>query len=223
MLVFVSLIPLYVFIPEIVAGRELFVPDVPLDHLVPLRPTWVLVYSALYLFLILLPVLAVRDETHINRTVLAYLTVWIVAYACFLTVPTIAPRPPEVVGAGFGAWSLRLLYGADPPYNCFPSLHVAHSFVSALTCYRIHRGVGAAAVIAASFVGISTLYTKQHYVLDVAAGVLLATVAYVVFLHGLAREGIPELDRRLTPVLALGLLGGLAILVASSWLVYIGG
>jgi hypothetical protein len=45
---------------------------------------------------------------------------------------------------------LRFLYSSDPPYNCFPSLHAAHSFVSALTCYRVHRGVGIAAVLGAS-------------------------------------------------------------------------
>jgi hypothetical protein len=81
--------------------------------------------------------------------------------------------------------------------------------------------VGTAAVVAASLVAVSTLYTKQHYVLDVAAGVLLAAAAYAVFLRGLFRKEIPELDRRVTPVLALGLLGFIAILVASSWLVYV--
>jgi membrane-associated phospholipid phosphatase len=76
-------------------------------------------------------------------------------------------------------------------------------------------------VVAASLVGLSTLYTKQHYVLDVAAGVLLAVAACAVFLHGLSRKEVSELDRRVAPVLALGLFGFLAILVASSWLVYV--
>ena len=69
--------------------------------------------------------------------------------------------------------------------------------MSALTCYRVHRGVGIAAALCASLIGASTLYTKQHYVLDVIAGILLACLAYVVFLRNYPREKIPELDRRL--------------------------
>jgi membrane-associated phospholipid phosphatase len=132
--------------------------------------------------------------------------VWITAYIFFLVYPTRAPRPPSVPGDGFMAWGLRFLYQADPPYNCFPSIHVAHSFVSALTCYRVHRGLGIAAVIAAALVGLSTLFAKQHYVLDVIAGVFLACMAGVIFLRN-DRSEIPERDRLAAPVLALIVVG----------------
>ena len=108
----------------------------------------------------------------------------------------------------------------DPPYNCFPSLHVAHSFVSALTCLRLHRRLGGVALVAASLVGLSTLFTKQHYVVDVVAGAALAYAAYRLFLSGYARERIPRLDRRLAPAVstALGTVVGRA--VVGVWLVY---
>jgi membrane-associated phospholipid phosphatase len=170
--------------------------------------------------LILLPVFVVRQEEQIRRTVLAYLLVWMVAYVCFLVYPTMAPRPAKVIGEGLVVWGLRFLYSSDPPYNCFPSLHVAHSFVSALTCYRVHRGVGIAAALCASLVGVSTLFTKQHYILDVIAGMFLASVAYALFLQSYPREAIPELDRRLAPVFALGIIGSLGLLVACFWVAY---
>lgn len=118
MVVLVLLVPFYVFIPELMPGRTLHVPELAWDRMVPLQPAWALVYGALYLFLILLPVLVVRQEKQIRRTVLAYLMVWIAAYVCFLAYPTQAPRPPEVPGEGFAVWGLRFLYSADPPYNC---------------------------------------------------------------------------------------------------------
>ncbi len=221
MVVLVSLVPLYVFIPNMAVDRAPHVPELPLDRLIPLKPDWALVYGALYLFLILLPVLSVRDDEHIRRTVWAYLVVWIAAYLCFLAYPTLAPRPDEVIGESFGAWGLRFLYSADPPYNCFPSLHVAHSFVSALTCSRLHRGVGAAAVISALLVAVSTLFTKQHYVLDVVAGMLLAYGAYAVFLRSYPRQLVVELDRRVAPVLATALMAALGTVVAALWLGYL--
>src|SRR5437868_7731918 len=106
------------------------------------------------------------EPEHLRRTFAAYLAVWLTAYAIFLLYPTAAPRPQNVVGDGFAAWASRFLYEADPPYNCFPSLHVAHSFVSALTCYAVHRRVGMIATGAAALVALSTLFTKQHYVVD---------------------------------------------------------
>ncbi len=220
MVLLVSLVPLYLFIPNWAFTSELYAPELVLDRILPLQPVWALVYGALYLFLILLPILVVRQEEQIRRTVYAYLAVWLTAYACFLVYPTIAPRPATVTGDGFAVTGLRFLYGADPPYNCFPSLHVAHSFVSALACYRVHRGVGVAASSCAFLVGLSTLFTKQHYVLDVVSGTLLAFVASLVFMRGHPRARVPELDRRLAVPVALSLGAAIGLVVAGVWAAY---
>ncbi len=219
MVLLVLLVPLYLFLPALAPG-PMRVPEVALDRLVPLRPIWALVYGAVYAFLIILPVFVVRQPEHIRRTVLAYLTVWMAAYVCFVVYPTAAPRPAEVSGEGFAVWGLRFLYSSDPPYNCFPSLHVAHSFVSALASYRVHRGVGIAATVCALLVGLSTLYTKQHYIADVLAGIGLALVAYHLFLRNVSRVEVPELDRRLAPVFALGALGIVTVGTLCFWAVY---
>jgi len=55
-------------------------------------------------------------------------------------------------------------------------------------------------------------------VLDVVAGIILAAVAYAVFLG--KRFAIPELDRRLAPLLALALAGIIGGVVAGCWVVY---
>lgn len=217
MIALLLLVPCYIFIAAQMPGRTLHAPELAIDRAWPLIPAWSLVYGTMYLFLIVLPVLVVRQERHIRHTFLAYLTVWITAYLCFVLYPTRAPRPAQVPGDGFAAWGLRFLYAADPPYNCFPSLHVAHSFISALTCYRVHRGVGVAAMAGASLVALSTLFTRQHYVLDVAAGVLLAWAAYVVFLRNCGQDGAAALDRRVAPAVAAwtGVMVGAAF--ACAW------
>ena len=120
-------------------------------------------------------------------------------------------------------WGLYMLYSSDPPYNCFPSLHVAHSFVSALTLFRLHRRLGITAMIAAAFVALSTLFTKQHYVLDAAAGVLLALVAYVIFLRTYPRDNVPALDRRAAPAIAWCVAGLSAVFLFGYWLLYLTG
>jgi membrane-associated phospholipid phosphatase len=221
MLVLVALVPAYVFIAGGLSGRTVYAPALAWDRAVPLLPSWALVYGAVYMVLILLPVFVVRQEELLHRTVLAFLAIWITAYGFFLLYPTVAPRPEQVIGGGFGAWGLRLLYDADPPYNCFPSLHVAHSLVSALACYRVHRTLGAFAVAGASTVALSTLFTKQHYIADVIAGVLLALAAYRAFLRPFPRERVPDLDRRIAPTLGLGVAGLSIASLLGFWLAYL--
>jgi membrane-associated phospholipid phosphatase len=203
MLLLVALVPAYLVIARRSEGVGVFTPAVVVDGWIPLQPSWSLVYGALYAVLIVLPVLVVQQPEMIRRTVWAYVTVWVVSYGCFWLYPTVAPRPDAFAGDGFGAWGLRFLYDADPPYNCFPSIHVAHSFVSAFACSRVHRRLGLLTIICAGLVSVSTLLTKQHYVADVVAGAGLAFAADAACMRGFARESIPESDRRAAPVLAV--------------------
>lgn len=202
MILLVSLVPLYLVIADAARGWAVHMPEVPLDRLLPVTPAWALVYGALYAFLIIVPVFVIQDDELIRRTVWAYVLVWSVAYMCFWLYPTVASRPLTVSGDGFAAWGLRFLYQADAPYNCFPSIHVAHSFVSALACRRVNSRLGALALTCAALVAISTLFTKQHYVADVIAGILLALAANALLMRTY-RADIPDAHRRVAPVLAL--------------------
>ena len=221
MVMLLGLVPFYILIPEFFPPRTRHVPELALDRTLPLMPAWALVYGALYLFLILLPVVVVRQDELVRRTVYAYLLIWLTSYLFFFVVyPTAAPRPEQVMGEGFAVWGLRALYSSDPPYNCFPSLHVAHSVVSALACSRVHGRLGVIAVVSATLVALSTLLTKQHYVLDVVAGGLLAFVAYAIFLRRYPSDKIPEFDRRAAPALAVCVSAVVAAAVVGSWLAY---
>lgn len=220
MILLVSLVPVYLLIARRARAGAVFAPELALDRLLPLVPVWALIYGAVYAFLIVLPVFVVQRSELIRRTVWAYITVWSAAYACFVLYPTIAPRPEQVTADGFAAWGLRFLYDADPPYNCFPSIHVAHSFASALACHRVHRPLGLVALACASVVAIATLLTKQHYIADAIGGILLAVMAHAVWLRGYARANIPEVDRRVAPALALVASGIVGLGFACFWVVY---
>lgn len=216
----VSLAPMYFVIAIFTRGRPTYAPEISIDRAVSLQPAWVLVYGSLYVFVLILPLLVVRGRELMRRALQACIAVMLVAYAGFLLYPTAAPRPAQVPGDGFFAWSLRLAYSLDPPYNCFPSLHVAYSFLSALTCYRIHRGVGAAAVLWATLIAISTLYTKQHYAVDAIAGAAMALVAYALFLRSHPREAVHERDRRGAPARALVVAAIFGAMIAGFWVTF---
>jgi membrane-associated phospholipid phosphatase len=220
MVLLCALVPFYIFIPQLLDGRTLHRLALAVDGAIPLVPGWAVVYGSLYLFLIVLPIFLVRDQVELRNTARAYLTVWLLAYVVFLAYPTVAARPAEVSGSGFPVAGLRFLYSADTRFNCFPSLHVAHSFVSAFACRRVHRRVGNVCFGAAALVALSTLFTKQHYVVDVVAGVSLAAVAAAVFLRPRSIAARGSLEHRVAPMLAGALACALALAVGVAWLTY---
>lgn len=222
MVMLFAIIPLYLYIGVLTRGRMTHVPELALDRAIPMESSWSLIYLSLFLAA-LLPVFVVHQRELVRRTIAAFLAIWLVAYACFLAYPTAAPRHAKAIGDDFSTWALRTIHSSDVPYNCFPSLHVAQCFLAALVCYRVHRGVGAVALVWASFVGVATLFTRQHYVADVIAGALLAYAAYLVFLRTYSPEATPESERRLAPLLALGAVGAYGIMVAIMWLAYASG
>ncbi len=213
------LVPMYFVVGAWTTGRPLYVPELALDRAVPFEPAWAVVYSSLYLFAFL-PLFVVTPQALLRRAVLAYLMAVVLAYVGFAAYPVAAPRPHSVTGHDFFAWCVRFIYWLDTPYNCFPSLHVAYSFLAAFTCYRVNRGVGLVALAWASLIGISTLFIKQHFLVDVLAGVFLAYAASLVFLRTYPRSAIPEIDRRRAPIRALTAVGLFALLVASFWTAY---
>ena len=221
LVVLLMIIPVYLFIGEPwMPGQTLHAPEVALDRAISVWPAWSVIYGSLFLAA-LLPVFVVHRQELFRRMVLAFLMVWLVSYVFFLAYPTISPRQDEVIGEGFFVWALRAIYSSDTRYNCFPSLHVAQCFLAALTCYRVHRGVGVVAGVWAFLVAVSTLYTKQHYVLDAIAGASLAYLAYVLLLRSYPREEVPEHERRLAPVLAMGAFGVYGLVVIGFWFVYL--
>ena len=219
MAVLFVIMPGYLFMPAMFDDRTLHAPEIGLDRALPLLSEWSFVYGSLFC-VALLPAFVVQDEDLLDRTIKAYLAAWLVSFAFFFVYPTVAPAHPRVTGGGFADWGMRAIYGADVKYNCFPSLHVAQSFIAALACYHVHRGVGKVALVWAALVGVSTLFTKQHYVLDVVAGAALGYCAYRAFVRGFPRERIPTVVRRAAPVLAAGAFLTYGLIVGTFWALY---
>jgi membrane-associated phospholipid phosphatase len=64
----------------------------------------------------------------------------------------------------------------------FPSLHAAFAFLSFLVLRRAFGAAGWAAFAYFAAVTFTIVYTADHYVIDVVAGVSYATAAYALML-----------------------------------------
>lgn len=140
-------------------GEPRFFPALPVDALIPFVPAFLLVYLSQYALLIL-AALRTKDPGLFFRRL--YL-VSAIGFFCFVVFPTRFDRPsPDNV-------LFEILYQFDPPVNCFPSLHAAIALISAVA-------LGAWALPWATGIAISTVLTKQHFVVDTIAGLLLGGV-----------------------------------------------
>ncbi|MCR5106802.1 MAG: phosphatase PAP2 family protein, partial [Lachnospiraceae bacterium] len=75
------------------------------------------------------------------------------------------------------------LYSVDPADNLFPSIHCLSSWICVIavrTQKRIRKSYKIVSVVMAVLICISTLTTKQHVMVDVIAGVLLAELSYKI-------------------------------------------
>ena len=156
----------------------------PLDAAIPFLLESVVVYWSI-LPMGLLPLFVIRDPAVFRRAALAYAVTIAAALAAFVVFPVTSqgfrPDAQSYSSAGFEGWLLQLLYFLDPPMNLFPSLHLALAFLAALAAWHVRRRLGALAVAWTVCIAVSVCTTKQHFVVDVAAGIALGGLAHFAF------------------------------------------
>lgn len=153
----------------------------PLDRMIPLWAPSVLVYFGCYLFWIVNYILIARqDKKLVCRFFSADFISRMVCMVIYLAYPTTNTRP-EIEPSGFWNQIMLFLYDTDAADNLFPSIHCLVSWF----CYIGLRGrknipawYRGASCIMAVLVCISTLTTRQHVIIDVVGGVLLAECCF---------------------------------------------
>lgn len=81
---------------------------------------------------------------------------------------------------------VKWLYRTDTPTNILPSIHVFNSLaihMSLTNCesLRKHKGIKAASFVLTALIILSTMFLKQHSVIDVCMGATLALFGFLVF------------------------------------------
>lgn len=160
----------------------------PLDAWLPLVPEFIVFYMLGYLF-VLVPCLLVRDRTDFYAATVAFCLMLAVAFLLFRYLPV---QMDKTYALG-DDWFSRLAYfqqSKDTSYNNFPSLHVGlNVYAYALIAWQSRR-IPAWWLPWPVLIVISTLLVKQHLLVDVLGGVLLAYGGFVVF-RRLARSPFP--------------------------------
>ncbi|MBI3724946.1 fatty acid desaturase [bacterium] len=164
-----------------------------LDRAIPFLPGTILVYLSFYGLMLAaawrFPALEFR------RLIVSVLVANAICYAGFALLTSHYPRPPLEEIDPLWRPFYENLRRSDGPGNTFPSTHVA---VTCLLALRLARGRGSLLwLVWGGLIDLSTLTVKQHFVADVAGGVVVALVAEAIaFPRERAAEGERPTDLR---------------------------
>lgn len=157
-----------------------------LDDFIPFCKYAVVPYFAWFLWIpaTLLGFLHSAPRSEFSRLCLSLFGGMTLALVCYILVPTgLYLRPYRVFGSDIFAQAVRLLYTIDTSTNVCPSIHVFNSVTLAIAYCRSslfaapgRRWVRSAAVLLCISIVLSTVLLRQHSVIDVLFGLLLALV-----------------------------------------------
>ena len=153
------------------------------DRSIPFVPEFLVIYFGCYVFWAVNYILIARQD---RRSVYQFFTgdfiSRCVCLVSFLAFPTTNTRP-LITGSGLWNQAALWLYSIDAADNLFPSIHCLVSWF----CYlgirgrkEIPRWYQSVSMVIAILVFASTLLTKQHVIVDVAGGVLLAEFCFFI-------------------------------------------
>jgi membrane-associated phospholipid phosphatase len=147
-----------------------------IDAYIPFRPEFVFAYFLYYPWL-LWPLVLRRREAFL-RALGCFALMQLCAGVIFVLFPSHMVRP-TAIPAGVAGDLVRFIYRMDMGWNVFPSLHVGHSVLVALLFWK-HGPPKLFPIVAlgSALISASTVLIKQHYVVDIPAGLLLAWLCY---------------------------------------------
>jgi membrane-associated phospholipid phosphatase len=152
-----------------------------------------LVYSAHFVLpLVVGSWLWTRDRSEFRRFGFSLVVLCALAFATYVVAPTAPPwlaQPDSVqhlmqeTVQRVGLPSALVWLYSHHDYNlyaAFPSLHAGFPVLAAVAAWRRNKAVGVALSIWALVVWVTVVYLGEHYVADVAGGILYAAVALVI-------------------------------------------
>jgi protein-tyrosine phosphatase/membrane-associated phospholipid phosphatase len=152
---------------------------------IPYVPLLIVPYMSMDLFFFMATFLC-RDERELRTFTKRVAFAIVVAAAFFLLLPLKLDWPSRPhAGGWFGDFveqSCTAPFLMEYPHNLFPSLHIVLCLIVADLYIRHSRGIVRGLLCAWFFlIGIATLLTWQHHLVDVAGGLVLAGFAFYVF------------------------------------------
>lgn len=176
-----------------------------IDRTIPFLKVFILPYISWYFFIFAcLFYFCFKEKDVYYKTLVAVNVSLLVCYLVYFSFQTSVPRP-ALAGSDILSRLTSLVYRYDRPFNCFPSIHCITSYlmikaVDASTIKNLFAGLAVKAE--AVLVIASTLFVKQHIIVDAVSAIFLGNLIFKMvdslkldrFLLREARLHFPQLN-----------------------------
>ena len=153
-----------------------------IDKIAPILPSFAIIYVGCYIFWAFNYAIAGRMGKNYFYNFLANVVIgYLISGIIFCIYPTYITRPSLDNINGFGKLFMTYVYNTDTPVNLFPSMHCQISWYCFLAVYghkEINKCYQVVSFIIAILVCISTVVIRQHYFVDIIAGVAIAEITF---------------------------------------------
>jgi len=153
----------------------------PIDTHITLSPIWVIPYLLSILWWIGALIWAAFKMEYmrfVHFSLCLSLTI-VISYAVYILFPTYVDRP-EILDQDFLSQLVLFIYGNDKPHNALPSGHTYTTLIISIFWYYWLPKQRYLWIAIAILVILSTLFTKQHAVLDLITASILAIICYKI-------------------------------------------
>lgn len=163
------------------SSNQVYSLAIRLDKIIPFIKIFIIPYVIWCPFIILtLIYLCFKDKKAYYITLISIIISVIICFMIYFLFQTTVTRP-EICGKDFLSQTIKIIYSTDKPFNCFPSIHALTSFLMIKGILKSRKrnpvSISIIGIIAISII-MSTLFVKQHVVLDVGVAILIGNTIF---------------------------------------------
>lgn len=168
----------------------------PLDDLIPFNEWFVIPYCSWFLLLVAVTALLWwKDTASYDKLCLMMFSGMTFCLIVYMLLPNgldLRPTVEEIGRSNPAMWVMQLLWKADASVNVCPSIHCQSTACMAIAISESKLAeerpvLRPIALVWAALICLSTVFTKQHSVLDVVCGLAVAVVWLPVLYRGCNR------------------------------------
>ncbi|MBS4803760.1 MAG: phosphatase PAP2 family protein [Clostridium sp.] len=148
-----------------------------LDYEIPFLSIFIFPYIYWYIFILLgLVFILSKDRNRYARTLLAIYVAMCICYLFYYLYPVEISRP-VIANTNIPNRLVNIIYENDRPLNCFPSIHVLNTYIiMRFTKLKDNKSWFWYTNISGILIMLSTLFIKQHFILDGVMAIALGEV-----------------------------------------------
>lgn len=173
-----------------------------LDEKIPFLEIFIIPYGLWFLFIAVTVGYFFFTDTKDFYKLSAFLCIGMTFFLIFSTVYPNGQilRPTTFERNNIFVDLVKQLYRADTPTNIFPSLHVYNTIAACIAIMhsrklKKHRWIQYSSLILGGLIILSTMFLKQHSVIDVIGASVMAVICYqLIYVAAFKRQ--PEVSRQ---------------------------